>query len=238
MNATSRSGSASRPWEQPISFWEGFRIRWSGWIDRPRTRDVPDDKHTHFLHELQERAQAFQVKVLEWATAQDERLEMAIAAQSVIASQSIEGPSSTSASYPQQESMKGRAQWASERRAAARADAERILQEKRRQHAAEEIRRLQKQRDGLAEQRDIQFAQCARWFYQRAAKYNRARTGWFGLKVSGEPGIPTFVPVSFAGSRPVDMAEIGDVETVIVSSRTTRVDPDGSSRNHASGGSN
>lgn len=215
--ATER-GPTVRPWEDPVTFWESFRIRWAGWTDRVRMRDVADDKLTHYLHELQERAQGYQVSVLEWSSAEDERLEVTIAELNGVLAATITLPGSPTSTQLDTDDGKERARWASDRRAAVRDAAEHARKKQEQDQARDTVERLRTQRAGLAELRDIHFAQCRQWFDQRAAKYNRARTGWFGLKVNGEPRIPVFVPVSFVGSRPQDIREIGDPDQYSTSS--------------------
>lgn len=205
-----KGGPAARPWEASITFWEGFRIRWAGLADRARARKVPDDQLTHYLHELQERAQGYQIKVLEWASAEDARLEESIATQSAIAATSVDTVTTVDEVVPENGSMKDRAAWATAQRGAKQAAAAREEQQRRRDAARSAVLSLKQQRAGLAEQRDIQFALCQQWFDRRAAKYNRARTGWFGLPKTGEHKIPEFRPVEFIGSKPSDIAQIGD----------------------------
>lgn len=207
---TGGTGSTARPWEESITFWEGFRIRWAGLMDRARARKVPDDQLTHYLHELQERAQGYQIKVLEWASAEDARLEVSLATQGAVAAQSIDAATANHDVVPENGSKKDRAAWATAQRGAKQAAAAREHQQRRRDDARSAVLSLNQQRASLAEQRDIQFALCQQWFDRRAAKYNRARTGWFGLPKTSEHKIPEFEPVEFIESKPLDIAQIGD----------------------------
>lgn len=205
------ANAAARPWEARITFWEGFRIRWAGLMDRAYARGVPDDQLTHYLHELQQRAQSYQIKVLEWASAEDARLELSIADQSAVAATSLVAPAANTTTVPDNDSKKDRAAWATAQRSALRAKSAHEGQQRRRDAATIATMSLKKQRASLAEQRDIQFALCQQWFDRRAARYNRARTGWFGLPKSSEHKIPAFEPVEFIESKPLDIAQIGDL---------------------------
>ena len=208
--AADKTKTGIRPWERSAGFWERFRIRWAGWRDRPRTRRITDDQLTHYLIHLQERAQGFQVEVLQWVSTEDLRLEAAIAAHQDSLEQRAGEPAKAAATPGPQATPRQRAEWATSQRNKDRADAERDAHRKRQAQTKAAIGSLKKEREGLAEQRDLHFAACRQWFDQRAALYNRARTGWFGLPKTSQHKIPAFEPISFTDSKPQDIFGIGD----------------------------
>lgn len=199
-----------RPWQEPVGRRERCRIRWAGIFDRLRTRTVTDDKMTHYLIALRERAQGFQVEVLKWVSAEETRLEAAIAEHKMLVEQELPDARQAADEPSPSSTKRERAEWASSARVRDQAEADRKAKRQEKAQSEIAIVALMKKREGLTEQRDLHFAACQQWFDERAALYNRARTGLFGLRKMPEHNIPVFDHIDFSTSRPDDFSQIGD----------------------------
>lgn len=201
-DALDGKGGVFRPPTQHVGFWERVRIRCAGLRDRLRTRQVSDDKVTHYLISLQERAQAHQVEILKWVSAEDARLAVAIAEQQVVVDRALPENPQTDAGPSVSRDKKERARWASSAREQVRAVSRARAAREQRDRALSEIASLKQNREELPELLKVSFLSCQQWFEERAAIYNRARTGCFGLPKSAEHRIPQFQHIEATIDRP------------------------------------
>jgi hypothetical protein len=202
-----------KPWEQPIDSRERTRIRWAGLFDRVRTRNVFDDRRTHFLIALEERAQGFEVAVLEWISAQELRLDKEITAARALGAWELPEPVTAPVPLLPNATEKERALWATAARKHDRFKAACTAQRLQKDRSGPAVKALMQERDSLPTLRDICFAGCQQWFDERAALYNRARTGWFGLAKTKEHKIPQFRHVELSGGelRMTAIAQLDDL---------------------------
>ena len=201
----------SRLWEQPIDSRERTRIRWAGLLDRLRTRNVFDDRMTHFLIALEERAQGFEVAVLEWISAEEARIDGAIATARTLGDWELPERTTAPERLSPDAIKKERAWWATAARKHDRFKAACIAQQRQRAQSGSAIKALIRERESLPSWRDVYLAACQQWFDERAALYNRARTGWFGLAKASEHKIPRFRHIEL-GSGELHTGEVVELD--------------------------
>lgn len=212
-DSTGGTIEVTKPWDQPIGSRERARIRWAGLFDRLRTRNMFDDRMTHFLIALEERAQGFEVAVLEWISAQEARIDREIATARALGNWELPEPVPAPGPLSPDATEKERARWATAAREHDRFKAARTAQRLQKDRSGPAVKALIQERESLPALREIWFAACQQWFDERAALYNRARTGWFGLAKATEHKIPNFRHVELlAGElRMNEVAQLADL---------------------------
>lgn len=176
-----------------IGWWEGVGLTWRGFIDRRGNRHVVDTTHTHTLHMLERRNRRMETEVSRKVDTLISPLKVRIAQLNVATADPIADPTKHPGTHELAE-LRGRDRfdWADQWREATEA---------RKQHAAQqacflaaktEVASLHEEWDNVLTEGDDIRLQWREAHMLRAARYTRARFGFWGPRAADEPSISEY----------------------------------------------
>ncbi|PPG17971.1 hypothetical protein C5C74_09530 [Rathayibacter sp. AY1E8] len=207
------SESVPAPRSDP-GFWERFGIRWSGLVDRVRTKQVDDTEHTHYLHRLAHEVRRREAEVVSGADRCFAHLRLLAAEAEHAASDHVApAPSEPTLSELASLSGKDRTGWADDVRSARVAASAAAAASARVRAAQLEIVRVGAERESVLAQASAVRILWAEAFAVRAALYERARHGVFGRRSAAAPAIPVYRP-TIGHADPRVLGSVGPIGPV------------------------
>lgn len=179
-----------------IARFEGWLITTAGLRDRFRYRYVEDSRSTHYVHNLERRAQHGESEVVRWADA-----TVASYARTIAGLRTTAQSDETAFQHVPCESDlaelvgKSRHEWAMARREASRANGALAHRRQAQREATQKIAELEVELESVLIDAEDLRQQWKVTFGHRVARYTRARTGWLGLKASETPNFPDYTNV-------------------------------------------
>lgn len=176
-----------------LGFWTAAGAHWNGWRDRRSTIEVGDEHQTHALRRWERRHQIIETQALSTAKRLLKELDTEIAVVALRAGhepgESVRGPSDADL---QKATGRDRAAWAEQSRAASAAARARSERAGRTAAAKEQLARLRRERESLADEVELIRDQWARAFEQYGARYTTSRYRGRRFQMPTIPAVPGY----------------------------------------------